>query len=502
LAVPRTTLIAWALLLVPILVIALAFWPGRINIDTFGEIAEVATGKFSNRAAPLLLALWSPLWDLGVGTGGAFLIQVLTFVIGAYLVLRATFRPIGAAAVSGLVALSPPVFGNLGSLQRDTWFVALLLLTFGLVVRAAQRPWPARGWYLSFAVVAAWLTLATRQNAAAAAALACIAIVGLFLAHRRETPAAGREPDRASRWTGLMGAVAGGIALTLALMGTQVLGSRAIGAENVHPEAPLYIYDLAAISKRERENLFPASLMPQRGIGPIDRTYDVDSMLNFVVSPPPHTIGPQFSRAVGFPNVTGPVAASLRQSWWDAVTDHPGAYIGARWTLWLRQTGVTRNALSAYPPDTRGNGGNPFGFPGINRRAMGYLEAFTNPEASFYGHAGGDLLFTTWVYLLACLIAALVLLRRRRALPLVVVGVLALSALTYQVGLFVGALGTRFRFEYPCVVIGMLAAAVLLRLAWIRWRAQSADDAPDVGHVGRNPGRSGMSCLTAPGRRR
>jgi len=64
---------------------------------------------------------------------------------------------------------------------------------------------------------------------------------------------------------------------------------------------------------------------------------------------------------------------------------------------------------------------------------------------------------------------------------LVVVGVVALSALTYQAGLFLGALGTRFRFEYPCVVLGMIAAAVLLRVGWARWRATTADAAPRAG---------------------
>lgn len=466
-------MVAGALLSLTVLVIALAFWPGGVNIDARFEIDQVASGRFNDRGAPLLLAMWSPFWDLGAGPGAVLIGQAVTFVIGAYLVLRAAFRPIAAAAVTGLIALSPPVFGTLGAIQRDTWFVALLLLTAGLTARATERPWPVRGRYLALAVLAAWFTLATRQNAAAAVALPCMAIAGLYLAHRRASSPAGEEPARSRRVKGLMSAVAGGIALTLALMGTQEVASKAIGVESLHPEAPLYIYDLAAISERERKNLFPSNLMPQRGIAPIDRTYDVDSMLRFLL-PTPHTIGPQFSHAVGFPDpfaVRGPVAASLRHAWWDAVTDHPGAYIAARWTLWLRQIGVTRNALSAYPGDTVGNFGFPFRFLSLHEHAMSYLEAFTHPDASLYGFVDGDVVFTVWVYLLACLLAAVLLLRRGSPTPLVIVGVLALSALTYQAGLFVAALGTRFRFEYPCVVIGMLAAAVLLQLGWARYRS-------------------------------
>jgi hypothetical protein len=189
--------------------------------------------------------------------------------------------------------------------------------------------------------------------------------------------------------------------------------------------------------------------------------------------PKPHTIGPQFARRVGFPNVRDPAVASLRHAWLDAVTDHPGSYLAARWTLWLRQIGITRNGLSVYPPDMPNNGGYTFAFPRIYNGAMTYLEAFTHPEASFYGQAGGDFLFTVWCYLLPALLSAIVFLRRGTAAPLRVVGALGVSALTYQAGLFVAALGTRFRFEFPCVAVGMVAAAILLRVAWARWRSSS-----------------------------
>jgi len=197
--VPRTTLIAWAVLLLGALAIFLAFWPGRISIDSLGEITEAATAHFSNRGAPLLLALWSPFWDLGFGPGAVLLASVVTFLIGAYLVLRAAFRPLGAAVVAVAIALSPPVFGNLGAMQRDTWFIALLVLAFGLVVRAAQRPWPVRGRYLALALLAALLTPPTRQNAPAAAALACVAISGLLLGWPRKALPPCSAPRRPSR---------------------------------------------------------------------------------------------------------------------------------------------------------------------------------------------------------------------------------------------------------------------------------------------------------------
>lgn len=471
----RTTVLAWLILAAAVVAVLLAFWPGRVNIDTMNEIAEAETGEFTNRSVPLLLALWHLVWGLGFGVGAVFATQVLTFVLGAYLVLRAAFRPVGASVVTAVIAFWPPVLGNLASLQRDTWFAALLLLTFGLVVRASQRSWPVRGRYLALAVVAAWLTLASRQNAAPAVVLACIPIAGLLLARRRQL----RSPDRDSRAlgrSGVIGAVAAGIALTLALMATQFVATRALEPTNVHPETPLYVYDLATISERERENLFPAELMPQRGIAPIDRTYDVDSILPFLI-PESDSIGPQFSQAVGFPNVGDAPAGTLQDAWLEAVTDHPSDYLAGRWTLWMRQIGVTRDGLSVYPLELPESAGYPYEFPGLYDKAIGYLEAFTYPDPSFYGHAaGGSVLFDVWIYLLVALAAAIILLRRSRPLPLIVVGTLAVAALTYQVGFFFVALGTRFKYEFPCVVIGMIAAAVLLHLAWTRWRASRDDE--------------------------
>jgi hypothetical protein len=234
-----------------------------------------------------------------------------------------------------------------------------------------------------------------------------------------------------------------------------------LGVADVNPEAPLYIYDLASISERERENLLPAELMPQRDIEPIDRTYDVDSVLPFLF-PAPNTIGPEFAQAVGYPDIDDSVAATLRDAWREAVGDHPGDYLASRWTLFMRQIGVTRNGLSVYPPEPAQDGRWDFRFPGVNGLAMDYAEAFTEPEESFYGQAMGNFLFTPWPYLLVCLVGAIVFLRRGRDRATIVVGALALAALTHQIGLFFVALGTRWRFEYPSVVVGMLVGALLL----------------------------------------
>jgi hypothetical protein len=459
--VSREALIAWGVLLVPVLVIGLAYWPGQLNVDMLFEIQEVRSGQFTNWHAPLLHALWSPLWDLGLGVGWVLAAQLLAFVAGAYLVLRAIFPRIPAAVVTAAFAVSPPLFSDLGSMQRDVWFAVLLVLTFGLVVRAAGLPWPARGRVLALAVAAAWLTLASRQNAAFAMVCACVVIAGLALERRRLT-SPGRSSAEPKRPPRLLGALVGGIALTLALIGTQIAAAAVIGVRDVHPESTLFIYDLAAISKRERENLFPPDVMSQRGIGVIDRLYDVDAMHRFAIFPNPPIDFPPSDRGAG----------SLRDGWWKAVREHPRAYIDTRWDLWLREIALTRSARNPYERPMVENGGFPFSFPSLNRAALDYMEVFGREGSSSEPIDGGPL-FAVWVYLLAALAGAIVLLRRGRPWPFLALGALALSALVHQLGVIFLVMHNSYRFEFPSVVAGMLTAAVLARLAWTRWGASA-----------------------------
>jgi hypothetical protein len=462
----RERLVALIVLALAFGLITVAFWPGRVNLDSLGQIDEVESGAFTNLHAPLLQALWSPLWDLGIEVGAALMLQVLAFLIGAYLILRAAFRPPGAAAAAALIALSPPVLGNLGSIMRDSWYLAALVLAFGLAVRAAQRPWPAQAWYLVLALAAAWSALAARQNAAAGVVLVCIAIAALYLAHRRQERVAGSRPGGERRWRRVGAAVIAGVALTLAMMGTHLAASAAIGVDDVAPESTLLIYDIGAISEREDENLFPPALMPERDLSLVEEAFTVDSMLGFVVAPP-NPLG----ETTGYPRVRDSAAEMLRESWWEAVREYPGAYLDTRVTLWLRQIGITRSAFSVFPPELPGNAGFGVGVQWLYDDAMGYLRFFTDgDQIGFAEIENGTLIHAPWLYLLVAALGAALLLRPTRPAALVVIGLFAASALTFQLGLFFGAMGTRFRFEYPCVATGMLVGAVLLRLAWARWR--------------------------------
>jgi hypothetical protein len=442
------------LLALPVAVVWVGFAPGLMNADTLSQIGEMDFGDFTNRHAPLLMALWKPLYELGVGPSAVLAAQVTAFVVAAFILLRTVFRPLPAAAIVAAISFWPPVFGMLGTLGRDTWFAVLLLLSFAFIVRATQSGWPARGRWLAAALVVLWPTLAARQNAATAVVLACALIAALALPHLANRGGPWRALVRTPRRS-ILAAIVAGAALTAALLGTQWAAARAIGVRDVSPEQYLFIYDIAALSDREGENLFPPDVLPDQSMTVIDEHWSVDNMLPFVLGPPP---GPPLITPLLPEDVD-----SLRDGWLDAVRDDPGGYLLARGALLGRQVSVTGPSRNVYYPGIDRGVLNPreysISFPDTYVVAADYLNLFSDQEQD------GGALYTVWAYLLLAGAAALVLMRRGRPLALVAIGVLALTAITLQAGLFFGATGAGYRLEFPAVIAAMLAGAVALRYA-------------------------------------
>ena len=432
-------------LLVPVLLVGVGFWPGHLSADSLAQIDFAKSGDLTNQHAPLLVALWRPFLSLGAGPGWVLTGQLLVFVASCHLILRAALAPLPAAIATAAIALFPPVFGMLGYVGRDTWFAVLLLATFAATVRATQAAPPARRWWIAGALVFAWLTLASRQNAAAAVVLALIVIAALVLDGR----ATGRRR--------LVVATAAGVGVTLALMATQVGAQAALGVRDVNPEQYLYVYDLAALSEQDRENHFPPVAMPQRGMGPVDRFWHVDTMNGYVFGAAPPVPAPMSDAQL----------SATRDAWLDELTGDPLGYLEMRTELFLRQISITREAMWVYHP---GIDPNPYGyvvrFPGANDAATSYVEAFADAELD------GGPLYTIWVYLVLAAVCAAVLLRGSRPLPVLAVGALGLSILTYQAGLYVAAMGTQYRFEFPAVVIGLLAAVIAIKIAFATMRSR------------------------------
>lgn len=449
----RDNVVPAVVLALVVVLVALPFWPGRMDTDTLNEVASAKLGVYTDQYSPILEALWHPFINAGFGPGWILTGQVLVFVVATFSLLRLTLRPLGAAVATALISITPMVFGGLGLVGRDQWFLALLVACFAAVARTFVTKGTARRLWFAAAVVLAWLTLATRQNAGAAVFLALALLAGMLLVHRWPTVIQRRR------------ALAGyslilGIVVTLAMIGSQLLAYRALSVRAVRPASTLFIYDLAALSRHDGRNYFPPSVLADRSLTTIGMRSNTDTSAPMV--------GP------GTP-IAWPVDASrysaLVSAWKHRIIAEPLQYLRERFAMMGEQIALTNDSIWVYHPFIDGSTGttpNQLGYktsvPWADNIANGYMRTFTDAANN------GDFLFAVWAYLLFCAVVSGWLLRGR-TWKRVLTGALALSTLTYQVSfLFLGQV-SMYRYERPCVAIALLIAALGTPFAWQHIRA-------------------------------
>lgn len=418
------------LLLIPLALVLVGFWPGHMSNDTLEQVRQSRTGELTNQHTPLLNAIWGVGWDLfNAGPGWILFLQNVAFLGGSHLLLRGLLKPLPAALGTVALALFPAVFGMLGYVSRDVWFTAGLLLTFGLVSLAGREQGRTRQLAAAGAILMAFLTCATRQNAAPALWPALILLATLALPFRR--------------------AVLAGSALTVALVAAVFLATAPLDVADNAPQEQLYAYDLAALSIQDGENLFPRSIVDDQSMAPVQERWNVDTVGPFVFAP---------TQLLQVP-LPDDQSADLSSAWRDAITGDPVGYLEQRTTLFLRQLSITRDSVFIYHPQIDAN---PFGFqirfPDANAVATDYVEAFAETPS-----LDGGLIHAIWIYLLICFAATVVLLRRNRSWALLTLGAAAFGGgIAYQSGLFFGAMATQYRWEWPVTVCALLALPALV----------------------------------------
>lgn len=441
----------WAILCVPVTFVLLAWWPGHMSADWFRMYGEARTGRYTDWGAQLASGLIRLSLPLGGGPAWVLVAQTFAFAIGLYGVFRAILSPTRAALAAAALMLAPQTFGFISALWRDVWFTEAMLLAVAAIVAGAHSPdVRRRRRWLVLSLIALFGAVAARQNAIFAIPPVLLAWIAVW--HGDTAP---RIPS--------VRRLAASMVVSIALVIVHSGVSSLLKPADSWPQAYWYLYDVAAVSARTGEDLIPPSLLT-------GSEADVRAAFNPLAV---EAFAGPANRPLRFPRSEREMK-ELQDAWRRAIVEHPVSWLRVRWTTFSYQTALVAPATWAYHPFIDPN---PYGFapsnPELDEAGRSYVDAFNAPNNN------GGPLQTVWLYLVVAGVSAWFLVRSADA-GRRILGWLAVAALTYQVGLFLAAMGAQFRLEFPAVMWATIAgAACAVELRW-RWRHRPAIADADI----------------------
>ncbi len=293
-------------------------WPGALNPDSQGQMAQIASGRLHDWHPPAMTRLWQALGLIfGPGPAPMLVFDLATYWAGlaivALLLVRAG-RPLGHAAAV-LAAGAVPLFLMLNiAIGKDASFCGAFLLGAALLIAARTvRRW--RGAALAGGAAMLGLAVLMRHNA--------LFVAGPLIAYA-VAPAALRRPF----WT-MIGSVLLGLAL-VPVAGW--VNHRLLGAADARAIASLQYFDLAGIAAATGDTgVFGAGTrLTERDVRSCFAVEMWDTLS-------PWGRCPWFTAKAGDP-VPASVGAgqetrspiSLDRLWIAAILRHPFAYAGVR----------------------------------------------------------------------------------------------------------------------------------------------------------------------------
>jgi len=459
-----TVVIVTAVVVVPVA-------PGIYTIDSQAMLRAALEDRISNWYSPFHGWVFGAASEVGLPPDTALVtaIALLTVaLIGFYrLGLSRKWACVGAAAT----VLWPPVYGMVGWVGRDVWFVVELVG----VMACLGWAWKSDRWSLVLhggALVLALGAVDARQN-------------GIYLSGAVAASAIARHWHPMRR-TIKVGALV--LAVVVAMGSSYFLvnqAQRAVVSAWQFPDKPLMLYDLAGMSVVLGEVILPPTIHPDGRLDQLETWWD-PSRLNAPDRDAKNTGAfdlddhfEQLERIESGTDVTGAGAADtqgandieglhlyyfvdigtmeLRSAHRSAIREHPWAYVQVRMQHYLAQVGLTRQVEATYYSWTDEIGWDQGEalrqrWPAANDLRNELLEWTTGERGS------GRIWHAPWLYLVLGLIgsALLVTSRSHVALGWLLILVTVLS----QSLLWIGTPATNYRYQLPAVVMGIAAFVI------------------------------------------
>ena len=225
------------------------FYPGYMSVDSFEQLKQARSGKFTDWHPPLMSYTWGLFDQVMPGPSGMLIFHSLMFWIGLALVV---YLSVANEYLAPLLILSigffPPIFAVLGTVWKDVGMAASLLLAFALLLYAERNSnKPA----LLAALLCLFYGLSVRHNSAPA--VFPLALWSGLIAYRL-------WDCKKSRATLLMVGLGIGIFLFLGLLSfgaTRLLTK----GQSAYPIQAILLHDLVGVSIRDDSVYLPDYVM-------------------------------------------------------------------------------------------------------------------------------------------------------------------------------------------------------------------------------------------------
>jgi len=424
--------------------VVLAFHPGYMSNDSFTQLAQARSGEILDSHPPVLSFIWSIVDDIVGGPFGMLILQNLMFWSGAALIAAGlpVRRWIQALAALGF-GLFPPIFGLLGTIWKDIWFLGALMMAVGLIVRSKQRRSP----YGHFVLAFGFLVLATSMRHNAAAAVLGIALWGVSRLDVRIL-----QP---SRWPIVRWSAAAALVTVVSFL-LSSFASGLIADRSTHFWQVLAVYDVSGVSVDIGENLFTSDTGVLRGpteLADLEQIYTPRSLLSNYRE----VCGEdgQCRDSIFVRTMDGDELDRLFSLWMRTIIENPGSYLEHRWNVFAEVIGLTDDHLwgAVYRPKIAPNDlGLEFDETPFNDGVTSALMFLVDTPV-----------YRVWIYgiILIGLIAAGIGVYRRHSDTYIMA--LSLSGFLYVAGYFFVAPSPDFRYNIwgieSVLLVGAYAAA-------------------------------------------
>jgi len=222
------------------------FFPGLMSPDSVHQFAQAQRFAFSDHHPVVMALIWAGTNAVFPGPQGFFLLLMLMYWGGFFLICRYFARRARPAFWLALVVpFLPFVINFSGTLWKDVLVFDCFLLSIGVILSHVNRR--ARVSALSSALVLLLLTigaLARHNSIVAAIPLAVLLLWPHAPAERPRIAVAGRL-------------AAAAVLVTLLFAASNAALSRVLQPERTYPMAQLFLFDIAGISNRTGTLLLP-----------------------------------------------------------------------------------------------------------------------------------------------------------------------------------------------------------------------------------------------------